>query len=200
METPPIVIVGMVGYIETPRGMRALKTVWAQHISDECKRRFYTHWNKNAKAFSKYAKRWAENPDSKTSIKRDIERIKKYCSVIRVIAQSQVHLLGKRQKKAHIFEIQLNGGKVDQKVKWAEEHLEKQINVADVFAENEMIDVMGVTTGKGVQGVVKRFHVRRLPRKTHRGIRRVGCIGAWQEELAGLWQGLVSLVHSTEQK
>jgi large subunit ribosomal protein L3e len=29
IETPPMVIVGLVGYIETPRGLRALTTVWA---------------------------------------------------------------------------------------------------------------------------------------------------------------------------
>lgn len=29
IETPPMVIVGIVGYIETPRGLRALTTVWA---------------------------------------------------------------------------------------------------------------------------------------------------------------------------
>lgn len=44
VETPPMVVVGVVGYIETPRGMRALKTVWAEHISDECRRRFYKNW------------------------------------------------------------------------------------------------------------------------------------------------------------
>jgi large subunit ribosomal protein L3e len=42
-----------------------------------------------------------------------------------------------------------------------------------------MIDVIGVTRGKGTNGVTKRFGVTRLPRKTHRGLRRVGCIGAW---------------------
>ena len=42
-----------------------------------------------------------------------------------------------------------------------------------------MCDVIGVTRGKGYAGVVKRFGVTRLPRKTHRGLRRVGCIGAW---------------------
>jgi large subunit ribosomal protein L3e len=42
-----------------------------------------------------------------------------------------------------------------------------------------MIDIIGVTKGKGTQGVVKRFGVSRLPRKTHRGLRKVGCIGAW---------------------
>ena len=44
IETPPLVCVGMVGYIETPRGLRALKTVWAEHINVECKRRFYKNW------------------------------------------------------------------------------------------------------------------------------------------------------------
>ena len=29
IETPPMVVVGMVGYIDTPRGLRALSTVWA---------------------------------------------------------------------------------------------------------------------------------------------------------------------------
>jgi large subunit ribosomal protein L3e len=29
LETPPMVVVGMVGYIDTPRGLRALSTVWA---------------------------------------------------------------------------------------------------------------------------------------------------------------------------
>lgn len=29
IECPPMVVVGVVGYIETPRGLRALTTVWA---------------------------------------------------------------------------------------------------------------------------------------------------------------------------
>jgi len=45
-----------------------------------------------------------------------------------------------------------------------------------------MIDIIGVTKGKGFSGVTKRFGTRRLPRKTHRGLRRVGCVGAWHPE------------------
>lgn len=37
-------------------------------------------------------------------------------------------LMKHRQKKAHIMEIQLNGGSIDDKVNWAKEHLEKQVN------------------------------------------------------------------------
>jgi large subunit ribosomal protein L3e len=36
-----MVVVGVVGYVETPRGLRSLTTVWAEHLSDELKRRFY---------------------------------------------------------------------------------------------------------------------------------------------------------------
>ena len=44
IETPPMMIVGIVGYIETPNGLRPLTTVWAEHLSEECRRRFYKNW------------------------------------------------------------------------------------------------------------------------------------------------------------
>lgn len=44
LEAPPMIIVGAVGYIETPFGLRALVNVWAQHLSEECRRRFYKNW------------------------------------------------------------------------------------------------------------------------------------------------------------
>lgn len=62
-------------------------------------------------------------------------------------------LLKQRQKKAHIMEIQLNGGTVEDKVKWARDHFEKTVSVNDVFAQDEMIDCIGVTKGKGYKGI-----------------------------------------------
>lgn len=59
---------------------------------------------------------------------------------------------GLRQKKAHIMEIQVNGGTISDKVDWAREHMEKSIPVKDVFSMNEVIDVIGVTKGKGFKG------------------------------------------------
>merc|ERR1719493_355617 len=42
-----------------------------------------------------------------------------------------------------------------------------------------MIDVIGVTKGHGYKGVTSRWHTKKLPRKTHKGLRKVACIGAW---------------------
>jgi large subunit ribosomal protein L3e len=56
IETPPIVVVGLVGYTETPKGLRTLATVWAEHLSEEVRRRFYKNWyHSKHKAFTKYA-------------------------------------------------------------------------------------------------------------------------------------------------
>merc|ERR1719329_1982850 len=164
-------VVGFVGYVETPRGLRALTAVWAAHLSEECKRRFYKVYCKSKqKAFTKYQKRWSEaGKDAKDGpMAAEIKRAKTYCQVIRAICHTQVSKVKIGQKKAHIKEIQINGGTTEQKVK-----------IADVFAQDEMIDVIGATKGHGFHGVVTRWGVTRLVRKSHRGLRKVACVGSW---------------------
>merc|ERR1712048_1470100 len=137
IETPPMKVVGFVGYIETIKGMIA------QQANTEA-------------------------------------RILKYCTVIRAICHTQVHLMGNlRTKKAHVMEIQVNGGDIKKKVDFIKGMFEKDLKIDQVFGPHEVIDVIGVTKGKGYTGVTKRYGVRKLPRKTHRGLRKVGCIGSW---------------------
>lgn len=173
-----MIAVGVVGYIETPRGLRSLTTVWAEHLSDEVKRRFYKNWYKSKKkAFTKYAKNHSENTGA--SVSRELERIKKYCTVIRVLAHTQIRKTPLKQKKAHLMEVQVNGGSVADKVDFAHGLFEKPIEIDSVFEKDEMIDVIAVTKGQGFTGVTARWGTKKLPRKTHKGLRKVACIGAW---------------------
>jgi len=73
----------------------------------------------------------------------------------------------------------VNGGDVAAKVDFARKLFERTVPVAAVFSQNEHIDILGVTKGHGYSGVISRWGVARLPRKTHRGLRKVACIGAW---------------------
>merc|ERR1711981_57735 len=157
LECPPMVVVGMVGYIKTPRGLKSLCTVWAQHLSEECKRRFYKNWgaSKNKKAFSKYG------------------------TILRVLCHTQISKLNFRQKKAHIAEVQVNGGDMAAKIAFAKDLFEKPVSINSVFEQDEMLDTMAITKGHGYEGVTTRWGVTRLPRKTHKGLRKVGCIGSW---------------------
>jgi large subunit ribosomal protein L3e len=178
VETPPMIVVGVVGYVETPRGLRTLTTVWASHLSDEIKRRFYKNWYRSKKkAFTRYAKKAAE--DGGKSVTRELERIRKYCTVVRVLAHTQIRKTGLSQKRAHLMEIQVNGGSIADKVDFAHGLFEKPFEVTSVFEQDEVIDVIAVTKGHGFEGVTHRWGTKKLPRKTHKGLRKVACIGAW---------------------
>jgi len=182
IETPPMVGIGMVGYIETPRGLRSLKTIWAHHVSDEAKRRYYKNWGASKKkAFSKNQDKWEKDAKSaEESQKASIAKMKKYCSAIRLIAHTQMKLLPFQQKKAHIIELQVNGGNdISAKVDFALGLFEQQISVSSIFENNQNLDCCGVTQGHGRKGVTSRWGTKKLPRKTHRGLRKVACIGAW---------------------
>jgi len=203
LEAPPMMVVGLVGYIETPRGMRALTSVWAGHMAEECKRRFYRSWFKSKqKAFTKYQKRWeGASKDGGEPMAAELERIKKYCHCVRAICHTQITKVKIGQKKAHIKEIQVNGGTVAEKVDFVKGLFEQSVKLADTFSQDEMVDCLGVTKGKGVQGVVTRWGVTRLVRKSHRGLRKVACIGSWHPARVQ-WQvpraGQMGYHHRTE--
>ena len=152
------------------------------YLDESVIRRFYKRYRgrDNYKAFTKYAK-----PENfKKNLQKGVAIFKKKADVIRVLVHPKMKDIRHVGKiKAPLVEVQVNGGKnVEEKITWAESHLEKEVRVSDVFANGEFVDVIGVTKGKGYEGVTSRFGCKKLPRKTHRGLRKVGCIGAWHPE------------------
>lgn len=176
IETPPMKVVGLVGYINTPKGLRALTTAWSNTLGDEFRRRFYKNWySSKKKAFTKYVSSFSD-----AKLKVQLARIKKYCTVVRAICHNQPKLVTNLGiKKAHVLEIQINGGKIADKVDFGVSFFEKEINISDVFQTGGLLDVIGATKGHGFEGVIKRWGPKLLPKKTHRGYRKIGCIGAW---------------------
>jgi large subunit ribosomal protein L3e len=139
---------------------------------------FYKNWFRSKKhAFVGYASRVAEAANK--DMAQELDRMKNFCQVIRLICHTDMKKLKLRQKKAHLAEIQINGGDAAAKVKWGFELFERHVPVDTVFAKNDMVDAISITKGRGYEGVVTRWGVTRLPRKTHRGLRKVACIGAW---------------------
>jgi len=62
---------------------------------------------------------------------------------------------------------------MEEKVDFGYSLFEQTVSVDSVFQPNEMLDTIAITKGKGTEGVVTRWGVTRLPRKTHRGLRKV---------------------------
>jgi len=185
LEAPPMVVVGIVGYRQTPVGHKCIGTVWAHHTSSEFRRRYYKNWKQSAQLAFTRRKQFARTKDGKTAEARTFGAFAKKADTIRVVAHTQLRKLRNHRvgvKKAHVSEIQINGGSIADKIKLAKSLLEKEVRVDAVFQQSEAVDICAVTKGHGFEGVVHRWGVACLPRKTHRGLRKVACIGAWHPE------------------
>lgn len=173
IDCPDMVAVGLVGYKQSPLGLKPVTTVFADYLSDDVKRRFYKNWYCSKKnAFAKYVAK-------KEDMASRIARLEKESVVVRLIAHTQPSMTPIGQRRAHLMEIQINGGSAQEKVAFGKALFQKNLPVNSVFENSEMIDCISINKGKGNQGVIKRWGVTRLPRKTHRGLRKVACIGAW---------------------
>lgn len=176
LETPPMIAVGYVGYQQTIKGLKAVGTIWATNLSEAFLRRHSKHWMNGKKRAFQNSK--SKSDDEKAKVE---ERILQNADVVRLICHTQMKTKLKqlRQKKAHVMEIQVNGGEVSDKISFCKSKLEQEIPVGDVFGKDDMCDTIAVTKGRGTEGVITRWGITRLPRKTHRGLRKVACIGAW---------------------
>lgn len=113
-------------------------------------------------------------------IKKEILANLNETSEIRGIFQTQPYKTSLPRKKPDIIEIKVNSlKKPEEEFNFALQNLGKEIRAREVLEEGEMVDVIGVTKGKGFQGPVKRFGVKILTRKNSKIRRAVACIGPW---------------------
>ena len=96
---------------------------------------------------------------------------------LRIICYSQVKKTNIK-KTPDISEIGLNGT-LEEKFKFAKEHLIKEIHISQVFEKGDLADIRGLTTGKGLVGPVKRFGITLKSHKSEKGVRRPGSLGPW---------------------
>lgn len=96
---------------------------------------------------------------------------------VRIIVYSQVKNTNIK-KRPDLSEIGLKGS-VEDKVNFIKENLGKDISVLDVLEKGQLVDLRGLTKGKGFQGPVKRFGIGLRNHKSEKGVRKVGSIGPW---------------------
>jgi large subunit ribosomal protein L3 len=84
---------------------------------------------------------------------------------------------GLSQKKPYTFEILLTGDDTKQNFDYAKSILGKKLKVTDIFRIGQLIDVAGITRGKGVEGPITRFGVKKKQHKSRKSVRAVGTLG-----------------------
>lgn len=153
--------------------------------------RFY----KNGKAvheilsynLEKETKRKIKLPKNISTISKDliIKKIEEYdknnYDDVRIIVYSQVKKTVIK-KSPDIIEIILGGNK-EEKINFVKENLAKEMSVKEFlksdFMKKGLVDIKGVTIGRGLQGSTKRFGLKLRFHKSEKGVRGAGSGGPW---------------------
>ena len=163
IECPPIKTASIRFYKKYTNGLKVVSEVFADKVDKELGRKIIIPKKINKKP----------------------EDVKDF-DFVRILAYTQPKLIGIK-KKPEIFEIGLGGGKEEQ-LKYAKEILGKEININDVFAEGQQLDIHAVTTGKGFQGAVKRFGIGLKSHKSEKSRRTPGSLGPWKGQGHVMWR------------
>jgi len=126
-----------------------------------------------AEQFDKELKRKVKLPKKPSG---KIDDVKDYDNVSLII-YSQVKKSGLK-KKPDLTEIGLKGS-LDEKIAFVKDNLNKEFSVLDVFENGQVVDLRGLTKGKGLSGPVKRFGIKLKRAKSEKGRRRPGSLGPW---------------------
>ncbi len=107
--------------------------------------------------------------------KLPLDRTKRVAAVVSSVPRD----VGLTQKKPIVLEVGVSGGDPKAQVEFVLGLLGKKVKFTDVFKAGMYVDVLGITKGKGYEGPITRFGVKRKQHKSRKSVRAVGVIGPW---------------------
>ena len=166
VETPPMRVVALRAYEDTPYGKRPLTEVWADEFHPDLERAL-------------------DVPDDGGASEEQIQEALDDGRLgdVRAITHTvPADVDGVPKKKPDVMENRIGGGSLADRVEYGLDLLgDGEYSVTDVFRAGEYSDVAAVTKGKGTQGPVKRWGVQKRKGKHARQgwRRRIGNLGPW---------------------
>jgi len=151
LEAPPVVVFGIRGY---------------------CNGKSYDIFTDNKEIIKNIA---PKSGAAKSSFKEDYNY-----DDIRLLAYAQPYKTKMGKKHIERMEMGIGGTSTKEKLEYAKGVLGKEINVSDVLKSGQYVDSVGITKGKGWQGVIKRFGAAKQRMKSTGKVRHTAPIGAFK--------------------
>lgn len=157
IATPPLKIIGIRAYAETAYGKNAILDAFAKD---------------NDKYLSKKAS-FKYKEGKLDEINALIDKIKHVVAIV----SSYPATASLSQKKPFVWEIPIGGKDTKTKIDYVVSNFGKQVNIKDVFETGQFIDISAITRGKGIEGPITRFGVKRKQHKSRKSVRALGTLG-----------------------
>jgi large subunit ribosomal protein L3 len=162
IDSPPVTVCAVRAYTRDSYGLKTFTEVWMKNPPKDIER-LTTPPN---------------NPNPENGFKKTEENIEKIAE-FRILAATQPKLASVPKKKPELVEIKVDGGSVKEQFEYAKNFLGKTVSITNVFKENQYVDVIAVSKGKGFQGPIKRWGVKIRDRKSRKTKRGVATLGPW---------------------
>ena len=163
VDTPPVIVCAIRAYKTVDGELKAMDEVWAGELSEDLKRRLPT-----------------PKEYSMDKALQELEQKIDQAAELRLILHTQPRLTALPKKVPDIFESKIEGGSILDQWKFAKDLLGNELKISNVLKDGDFIDISAVTKGKGFQGPVKKFHVKKLQRKSRKTVRGIGTMGPWK--------------------
>lgn len=163
LSCAPMTIVGLRAYKNSLDGLYVLSEAYATNLPKE------------------QSRKQKLNSDSNTNINKiqdNLESLEKLCAIVSVPPKQA----GLSQIKPYSFEIAIGGSTLESQFNYLKDNLGKTVSVSDIIKPGMLVDALGVTKGKGWQGPVKRFGIKKKQHKSRKTVREVGTVGAWSPQ------------------
>ena len=98
---------------------------------------------------------------------------------VAALVSSVPHDAGLSQKKPVVMEVGVSGGDVKSQAEFVLGLIGKKVKFTDTFKAGMYVDVLGISKGKGFEGPITRFGVKRKQHKSRKSVRAVAVIGPW---------------------
>jgi large subunit ribosomal protein L3 len=157
IATPPLKIIGIRAYSENTYGKNVVFDAFAKDTDKYLSK----------KAPFKFKEGKLEE------INGQIDKIKHVVAVV----SSYPNSASLSQKKPFVWEIPIGGKDTKSKIDYVVSNIGKQVNIKDVFEAGQFIDISAITRGKGVEGPITRFGVKRKQHKSRKSVRALGTLG-----------------------
>lgn len=162
VETPPLKISALRFYESSNNALRTLGEVWSNDQDKELKRKI-----KTPEKFDD-TKAWEKFDSSKDRI-----------TEVRAVVASRPGSTTIGRKTPDLLEVKIDGGTLQDRLEFGKKILGREMKISEVFKEGGEVDVISITKGKGIQGPVKRWGIKKLKHKSRKTVRGVGSIGPW---------------------
>lgn len=162
LEVPPAVVCGIRAYQSTNKGLTSLTEAWMKNPPGDLYRLLTL----------------PDDFDTDEKLKT-IESVIDTINEFRAILCIQPRQASISQKKPVLMEVKVDGGTIKAQFEYLKDKLGEEIHSSEIFNNGQFVDIIAVTKGKGFQGPVKRWGVKKLHHKSNKTVRGVGSIGPW---------------------